>query len=61
MKVPTMYAVVTRRLADAMLGETSARRTNPKGKVYGTFATRERAEQYQYENKLGLSTKIVEQ
>ena len=57
--VPTMYAVVTRNLAQAMRGERKAR--DPKGTVYGTFATYGKAEAYRQDNKLGLSTEIVTQ
>lgn len=57
--IPTMYAVVSRGLAQAMRGEKKVR--SPKGTVYGTCASYARALQYQQDNKLGLATEIVEQ
>ena len=57
--IPTMYAVVTRNLAQAMRGEHKAR--TPKGTVYAMFDSRAKAEAFQQKNKLALSTEIVAQ
>jgi hypothetical protein len=63
MKTETMYYVVSKKLAEAMLGSKSAGKAKG-GTVYGMFRTAEGAEAYRYGrwgNSAHLVSVVVEQ